>query len=241
MRGRLSEGELDLLSWVLPEGRRGYREALEKIRSWGVIAQGRRGEGHWVLGEEGIIADHESPLASVLAEGVVRYESGERHVTVREPSDLSIDVEFSGAVAGLETGRWTLSTWLPAMPCPLCLGPVREVVARTVAENEVVLAVCPKDRRLWVFDSRRDISLPVPVTLFHSEVMRQTGVKDPTVALSVARFFESLHTFSDEQLLGAFIRYNDIRAKVSTTDRIVPPQKTKNWYHRILSFFTGRP
>ncbi len=237
MPASLSEEERSLLSWVLPSDRRGYREAAERIATWEIIARGRRGEGHWIIGEPGLTPDHEAPLAGILATGVVVTERGELMVTVREPGERSVDIEFSGATGGAEKRRWTLSTWRPGMPCPDCDGHVRESAASTASRHAVVLSMCTRDRRIWVFDGVRDVNLPIPVTLFYSELMRQTQIKDPEVALAPGRLFESLASYTDHDLLAAFARYNAIRSKVPVDDPIAVPRQERRWFERIRSFF----
>ena len=84
--------ERDLLLWVLPEERAGYREYRACVMRWDVVERGRRGEGNFIIAQEGEAADNESPLPQVLAYGVVETTTGALAVSVRER--LGNQIEF---------------------------------------------------------------------------------------------------------------------------------------------------
>ncbi len=233
----LTPFESDLIRWVLPEDRPGYRKVLDMVRGWNVVEQGRRGEGHLILAPADTVVDQDSPLSQVLAFGEVFYEHGECLVTVREPLGRQVDVEIAGASRGAERRRWTLSTWSPGEPCPQCGGALREVRADTAGGNAIHLCICPADKRLWVHEARSGVSHPVPMTLYYSELMRQTGTRDPAIALDASRLFGHLGSYSDADMLRAFASYNELRAKVASDDRIIVPERSKGLFARILSFF----
>lgn len=233
----LTQVESEFLHWVLPEDRPGYAEVLQVIRNRNVVAQGRRGEGHLILADPGTVVDHESPLPQVLAYGQVAYDEGECIVTVREPLGEQLDVEIAGVCRGHEKHRWTYSRWSPGDPCPQCGGGVRLVSAQTRGGQSVHVALCGLDKRVWVHESRTGVNHPIPMTLYYSELMRQTGTKDPTIALDASRLFTHLRTYTDSELLRAFVSYNDIRTKVPVGDRIIVPERPTGLFVRFMSLF----
>lgn len=237
----LTPGERSLLLWVLPEDRPGYRNVRERVERGEVLGEGRRGEGHLIIAPRGEEVDHDSPLPQVLAYGVVTYERGETSVLVREPLGEQVDVEITVGAEGAERGRWSLSEWLPSQACPQCGAMPREIVGRTRAGTTVALAICSGDKRLWVYDAATGVNHPIPMTLFYSELMRVTRMKDPSIALDPSRLFSHAGTFGDDDLLRAFITYNDIRSKVSTEDRLVLPDRPTGLFQKLFSLLRRRP
>ncbi len=231
--------ERELLMWVLPVDRGGYAELRKRIDTMQVIAEGRRGAGHLILGNPGQVADMDSPLPSVVAFGSFEGVDGQGSVTVRDEANGQIEVEIvdTGVVAAARS--WTYSTWTPGRPCPQCVGNVREVGISTASGSRVALAICRNDRRLWVYIERTGVCRPVPVTLFYSELMRRTGVRDPKLALRSERLFEALSTFRDDDLAVAFVSYNHVRAKVSDDDPLRPPAPRRSLFQRLFSSSRG--
>ncbi|MBE0557240.1 MAG: hypothetical protein IH628_08410 [Proteobacteria bacterium] len=89
-----------------------------------------------------------------------------------------------------------------------------------------VLAACSTDRRLWVFDSSREIALPVPLTSFYAELMRVQQIRDPKVALDPHRFDPRLSSITDRHLAEAFFQYNKLKPKLAGAGhRFSPPSK----------------
>ena len=69
--------ERQLLLWVLPEERPGYRTYRSIVSSWTVAGPGRRGTGNFIMTPGGIVVDNESPLPAIFAYGVVRTLDGD--------------------------------------------------------------------------------------------------------------------------------------------------------------------
>ena len=120
-------------------------------------------------------------------------------------------------------------------------GPVRQVDTTTRTGNGIHLVICASDKRVWIHDQRTGVNHPIPVTLFYSELMRQTGTKDPERALDSGRLFTHLRSFTDADLLRGFASYNDIRSKIPPDDRIVLPEDPKGFFDRLLSIFSRKP
>lgn len=240
----LTRLEQDLLFWLLPENRPGYRELRDLVQRWKVTARGRRGPGNYVLSPPDERVDLESPLPQVVAFGTVETDRGEIAVCVREPMGRQVEYEISKLGVGeLDAGfqerrRWTFSAWHPGHPCPKCGKPVREVGIRTRRGRTLALAVCPSDERVWVYDAVSGMCLPVPLTNFYNELMLHQRVRDPEIALDPRRLFPSLDTFSDRDLTEAFRTYNMIRTKVAMEDDIIVPEPARrSWFSHLAAFF----
>jgi len=230
--------EIDLLESVLPSDRSGYGEYRDLIAKMVVLGQGRRGKGNLVLGFTGDVADTTSPLASVIAYGVVQTTQDSYSVTVREYVGNQIDIEIvSGAGEEIpdhfeEKRRWTYSTWAPGMVSPASGLRVREV---PIADH-LVLAIAGEEKRLWVHDRKTGMNLLIPITNFYNELMLYKNIRDPKVALASRMFFENLPSFSDSDLRAAFIAYNKLRRKVdlSVYETATTSAGTGSWIRRLF-------
>ena len=244
---RLTDWERELLLWLLPADRPGYREYRDLIEQWGVTAAGRRGPGNYILSPLDERVDNESPLPQVLSYGVVETDQGSISVSLRER--LGNQVEFEIAKLGpgeigpsfRELRRWTFSSWSAGKPCPMCERPTREVPMKTTTGRELVLAICAKNERLWVFDIPSGVNHPVPMTNFYNEVMLHRRVRDPETALDPRRLFSRLDEFTDGDLVRAFSSYNKIRTKIPLQDEIVEPrtESKSSLLGRLISAFTS--
>lgn len=228
-----------LLLWVLPADRSGYSEYRKLVQEWRVVGRGRRGAGGYILAAPGLIPDVESPLPQLFAFGSVKIERDEITVSVRERLGDQLEFEISGPVEadlprGLESfRRWTLSEWLPSLPCPGCGGALREVEMATGSGHRLVLAICSKDHRLWVYDAQTRVNHPIPVTGFFNELMLQKKAQDRRAVPDSKRLFTDLGTYSDAALTGAFSSYNRIRTKVFLGEPlVVPTEESLNWFSR---------
>lgn len=238
----LSAVERELLEWVLPEDRPGYRTYRDLLTLWKVISGGRRGEGNYILAAEGTPADKDSPLPQVFAFGAVETTEGEVCITVRERLGDQLEYEIAlpeGKRAGhdfREIRRWTFSTWLPKERCPICSEHIREVCMTTQSGWQPVLAICPKDQRLWVYEDSSGVNHPIPVTNIYNELVMQRKVRDPKIALDSKRLFTDLSAYSDAELVKAFAAYNSIRTKIPLEDMIlVEEHKKQSFLKRIFS------
>src|SRR5664279_2093183 len=78
---------------TLPLDRPGYRQIRERIGALVVLAEGRRGTGHLVLGPAQYVPDHTSPLNPVVAYGSIETTRDVFFIAVREAEENQIDVE----------------------------------------------------------------------------------------------------------------------------------------------------
>jgi hypothetical protein len=213
---KLREKELDLIEFVLPADRPGYRQYREWISSMVVLGEGRRGRGNFILGFEGDIADVTSPLSSVIAYGMVETTLDKFSITVREHVGRQIDAEIVSARGEEipahfeEKRRWTYSLWLPGEPSPVTGLPVHQVTI----EGDLVLAIAKQEKRIWVYDRKSGMNLLIPITNFYNELMLHKSIRDPRVALKSDLFFQSLETYTDAEIRASFIAYNKLKRKV---------------------------
>jgi hypothetical protein len=237
----LSPLENNLLLWLLPADRSGYREYRPLLETWKVAAKGRRGGGNFILAPGTATIDIESPLPQVFAHGVVETADGAIAVTIRERFGDQLEFEIVNLggeslpdIVG-EKRRWTYSLWLPKQACPICLGSIREVTMLTGKGRTLVLALCKNDERIWVYDDVSGVNHPIPLTNFYNELMLHANVRDPHVALNSKRLFSDLHMYSDVMLSRAFGSYNKLKTKIVFEDNLqVPGERTSSWFNRLL-------
>ena len=234
--------ERALVDSVLPLDRPGYRRCRELIDAMVVLGEGRRGAGNLILGYERETPDRESPLATIVAYGVVETTMAEFYVTVRECVARQIDVEIVSSRGEEvpdhfeEKRRWTYSTWQPGSLSPANGRPVREVAI----DGTLVLAISKDEKRLWVYDGESGMNFPIPITNFYNELMLHRNIRDPKVALASHLLFAELESYSDHDFRAAFVAYNKLRRKVDIA--IHPPlQREKNAGSFLKKWFRKEP
>ena len=222
----LSPLEKDLLLWLLPSDRPGYREYRSLVASWRVAGLGRRGDGNFILSQGKTKTDNESSLPQVFAYGIVETTHGRIAATIRERLEDQLEFEIvtlSGEslpdILG-EKRRWTFSTWLPKQACPICSSALREVAMQTERGRRVVLALCKQDGRIWVYDEVTGVNHLIPLTNYYNELMLHANVRDPKVALNSKRLFTDLQNHSDATLSRAFASYNKLKTKIAFEDQL---------------------
>jgi hypothetical protein len=225
---QLRPKERDALTFVLPEHSVGYIKYRTLIDTMVVLAEGRRGKGNIVLGKRGDKADITSPLASVIAYGVIETTLDAFTITVREFIAEQIDVEIVGGHGEEipdhyeEKRRWTYSTWKSNQPSPATGAAVREVRIN----DTLRLAIARQEKRLWLHDAATMMNHLIPITNFYNELMRQKNIRDPKIALTTKLFWDELEKYSIGDLRAAFIAYNKVRKKVDVkVEEVVVEEK----------------
>jgi hypothetical protein len=212
----LRSKELDLLETVLPVERPGYRALRVRLESMTVLGEGRRGEGDLILGIPGDLPDLDSPLAPVIAYGMVETTRDEFTISVREEAGNQFNVEIvSAGGRGIpdhyeEKRRWTYSRWSPGEVSPATGATVREVFIGA----GVTLAFAQAEKRIWIHEGSGGIVRLIPITNYYNELMIRRGIRDPRIALVPPLLWKDLKSFSDEDLLRAFVAYNALRRHV---------------------------
>jgi hypothetical protein len=243
----LSDIERRLLLWILPEDRPGYYQYRTLVEEWSVVAQGRRGEGNYILAPVGEEADIESPLPQVLAYGVVETERDSIAVTIRERVGNQVEYEIVGLHAAGpvslegERRRWSFSRWSPGMKCVICGSALRQVAMVTDQHHQLTLALCSRDRRMWVYDALSQVNHIIPPTIFYNELMLHKSIRDPKIALDWRRLFSSMSGFSDAEFIHAFRTYNQIRMKVPLRGMLQLPVQRKPSLFKRLAAYISKP
>ena len=220
--------EQDLLDSVLPVDRRGYRHYREFLSRMVVLGAGRRGAGNLVLGISGDRPDVTSPLAPVVAYGMVETTRDAFSVTLREVVGGQIDVEIVSSRGEEvpdhfeEKRRWTYSTWAPGSPSPATGDRAREVRV----SDALSLGILSPEQRLLLHDSSTGMVHLIPITSFYNELMLHKNIRDPKTALNAKLLFQNLHAYSDEDLRSAFVSYNRLKHRVLLVDALPVPQST---------------
>ncbi len=235
----LSAREQSWLEWILPADRPGYNEYREELGNMMVLGPGRRGVGNIVLGYAGDVPDTTSPLPPVFAYGVIESSVGSVLITLRENVGDQIDVEIVGQQSDEvpetfeERRRWTYSMWSPGDACPQCGLAIRKVLMHTessqtpMVNKHFVLAICPVDKRIWMYDGASRVNRLIPVTNFYNELMLHKNIRDPKIALDSRRFFTELQSYGDAELTYAFLTYNKLKTKVEVRGSLVAESKDK--------------
>jgi hypothetical protein len=234
----LREKEHDLIEFVLPDDRPGYHHYCGLIASMVVLGEGRRGKGNLVLGTKGDTPDVSSPLAPVIAYGVVETTFDTFSVTVREYAGRQIDVEIVSTRGEEvpdhfeEKRRWTYSSWKPGDPSPSTGSPLREVV---IVEH-LILAIAQQEGRLWVYDGASGMNLLIPITNFYNELMLYKSIRDPNIALRSDLFFLNLGSYTDRELRAAFVSYNNLmhKVKLETQTLVEEPRGLRDLLTKLL-------
>jgi len=217
----LSVRESDFLSGILPGERVVYKKYHAILESLTVIGEGRRGNGELILGEKTDTLNFDEPLAPVFAYGMVETNFGAISVTAREFSLGQISIEIVNNKSNtipdnfVELRRWTYSTWNTGKPCPQCLQPVREVKMVTSENQTLTLAVCPSDKRLWVYDGEEQYIRLIPITNYYNELMLNKNIRDPKIALDSKNFFRSANISG---LFSFCTRFQKLKDFISVSD-----------------------
>ena len=207
----LTEREKDWLFTALPENKIGYKKYRDLIESLSVIGYGRFGEGNLVLGDTSDVVDLEDPSSPIFAISNIAFEEAHIYVTIHEEFDDQIEVDIKSVNGEKipdnlhQTQIWTYSTWLPGQKAPSDNSFVREI---HLISNELVLAIAPAHKKIWVYNSKSGINHFVPVTNYYNELMILLANKDPETALNPGRLFTNTEDFTDEQLAQGFLVYN---------------------------------
>lgn len=206
----LHELEKYWLFKMLPSEKKGYNEYRKKIERMLVIGSGRFGNNNFYLGKEDAIIDLSISSMPVIAAGEVIYDSFKVYVTIHEEFEDKIEIDLKKSpeeVPGnlIEKSSWSYSEWLPSQKAPCDNSEVREVA---IIKNEVVLAIAPHHKKIWVYNSADEINYLIPVSNFYGDVIRILKNHDPKIALKPNRIFTNTDEFSDGVIAEAFLFYN---------------------------------
>lgn len=208
---QLSAREKDWLFSALPENKSGYKQYREIIDKLLVIGNGRFGESNLILGEAEDTIDLEVSSSPIFAVANITFEEANIYITIHEETDGQVEVDIKSVYSEKipdslhQTNIWTYSAWLPGQKAPHDNTYVREV---HLIKDEIVLAIAPVHKKIWIYNSKSGINHFIPVTNFYNEIILAMNNKDPEIALNPGRLFTHLNEFTDDQLINGFLIYN---------------------------------
>lgn len=236
---KLTPREKDWLFYMLPEESHAYSEYRKNIASMLVIGEGRFGEGNLVLGYEGDSPDLSYASLPVFACGQIICKGCTIQVSIHEFFDNKIEVSLSNLSDSgipeflIETGRWSYSYWKPGQPSPFEGDKLSEInVSKN--NNELVLALSPKSRTIWLYDQRSCVNYIIPVTNFINELLRGNPKIDKSGGINIDFIFSNLDKFDDYDFVRAFVQYNKHWHKVELLDSEVASGKGKGFLKKIF-------
>jgi len=188
-----------------------------------VIGEGRFGEGNLVLGYEGYEPDLTYSSLPVFAAGQIKFDECTVQISIHEFFDNKIEISINNLSGSdipaelSEISRWSYSYWKPGSPSPFAGDTLREI---NISKNKgsLVLAVSPKNRTVWLYDSKSGVNFIIPVTNFINELLRGNTNIDKTKGIDMNFVFSNLDKFSDDDFVKAFVQYNKHWRKVELPD-----------------------
>lgn len=237
---QLSSREKEWLFSLLPEDRPGYSLYRRKIEPLYVLGHGRFSDTSLVLGKREDSLDDTMPPAPVFAIGSLTFEETEVYVTINEELESQIEVDISRTGNKIlpaklkELRRWSYSDWRPGRKAPGDSSEVREV---HLIPGQVVLAIAPRHKRIWAYDSGSGINHLIPVTNYFNEVIRVKQIRDPKLALNSNLVFENSLELTDQDLGAAFLIYNKYWKKISLDYSIFVSTENKDKDKSLFKIF----
>lgn len=208
---KLSENEKEILFSVLPESKPGYKFFREKIEELVVIGSGRFERANRILGKPGSVPDLNIPSTPVFASGTIFCKETEIDVVIHEMIDDEIEFDIATTTQfdlseNFEViSKWSYSDWNPGDKAPKDNSIVREII---VIPGKYVLALAPAHKKIWMHNINTGVNHLIPVSNFYNQLMMVKDEKKSEIALNPGLFFKTLDSYSDRELISAFITYN---------------------------------
>ena len=220
---KLTNLEKDWLFYVLPADRKGYAEYRKFIEGMLLIGEGRFGEGNYVLGYEGDTPDLSYPSMPMFACGQIICEGCTIQISIHEHYDNKIEYSINNLLGELipekltELKRWSYSYWKPGDPSPFENDNLKEYDL-SGKKGELVLAVSPANRSIWLYDSKKEINHIIPVTNFINELLRGNKAINKKKGIDLNYVFSNLDLFDAEDFKQALLEYNKHWRKIDLTE-----------------------
>ena len=238
---RLKEVERELLFYILPAGKGGYKIYRDMIFDKYVIGFGRFGETNLVLGNKDDRFDIQDASSTIFAAGSIIYDTGKIEISINEEIDdrIEFDIspkEYEQLVKEKEIKRWNYSEWVPGMKSPREDSEVREIV---IVPDKYVLAISQVEKRIWVYGFETGINYLIPLSNFYNQLMIYKNIRDPKIALKPNLFFEKLQSeYTDIELRNTFITYNKYLRKLDIREELVNANPVKG-KGKLFGIFKG--
>ncbi len=207
---KLTKEERLFLFFVLPEDKPGYLDYRKKIDHLFVTGYGRYGETNLVLGKKNTSPDLSFASTPVFAIGTAVYNEHEIDITIHEEIDDEIEFDISPRLLNVSVKEadlmgWSLSNWKPGEADPRDGKAVREVV---IIPGQLDLAICTNLKKLWVYSYDDKVNHLIPVSNFYNHLMLVKNIRSSEIVLKPNLLFNKLATYTDNELLSAFLLYN---------------------------------
>lgn len=209
----LTEQELSMLFFLLPEDRPVYNEYRKRITEMLIIGAGRFEEGNYVLGFVNDKPDLSYASLPVFASGQVISDGASVQITIHEEYDNKIEFSINNLSGDIIpssvniTGGWTYSTWKPGESSLFKNDELREVQISPV-KNKILLVISKVNRSIWLYEDANKYNHIIPVTNFINELLRGNTAIDRTKGIDMNYIFDNLSAFSDYNFKKAVINYN---------------------------------
>ena len=232
---KLDDWELEILFQILPQDKPKYNAFRKNFSDFFLIGTSRFGEGNYILANKNDKVDLTAPASNVFAAGIVITDKDKYDITIHEVFENEIEIDFISEKNKIVTESEKIidsksySNWKPGDKSPFSNSNVREV---HLIKNEVVIAVCSDEKKIWTYDASTQFNFVIPLTNFYNEIIRVKGERNPETALKPKLLFEKPEMFTDEEIGQGFLLYNKFMKKMNIDYSIfkdVEKQKTSFW------------
>ncbi|MEO6940646.1 MAG: hypothetical protein ABI444_10980 [Candidatus Kapaibacterium sp.] len=234
----LTPFEAEILAWILPSDRAGYREYAEFVRAAKVLGEGRWGTGDYLLAHEAHEIDLTSGMRPVIAFGEIKLDSGTLTLSTHEPEDGMMEVQF-GSVELIEShsriiSKWCYSYWKPGEPCPATGSRIREITYYDAnAKPLYVLAISKMQRNVWLHHAKSGFNQLLAVTGYYESLLRLKHEAKRAMPTSNREFFDQLDTWSDNEMYAALLDYNTEARKFDASLIVSAPQSKPTLFAKM--------
>ncbi|MGQ9644495.1 MAG: hypothetical protein ACUVT3_11610, partial [Ignavibacterium sp.] len=127
----------------------------------------------------------------------------------------------------------TISDWIPGKKS----SEGGNVKLFSIDGTNYILAIAPTDRKIWLYEKSSGINYPIPISNFYNELLRLKSEIRKEFYLNPNRLFEELDTYSESEIVLAFLMYCKYKRRFNfdyIIDRLITePKKKKSFF----SFF----
>ncbi len=110
--------------------------------------------------------------------------------------------------------------------------------------DDCLLSIAPAHKKIWLYEYETGVNHLIPVTNLYNYLMIVKNIRDIKVAGNQNLFFKDLNSFSDSEIISAFILYNNYfkrfnlnlpgknREKMTGNSNLKYPAENKNLYRK---------
>jgi hypothetical protein len=231
----LSIQEITLLNSILPENKPGYKKYRERISRLVVTGLGKFGSSNLILGKADREPDLSAPPTPIFASGTVISREAEIDITIHSEANDEIEVDISPKNTREEEpiieenlqiiDSWSYSDWVPGEKAPHDNSEIREII---IIPERYLLAIAPGHKKIWLHEYFTGVNHLIPVTNFHNQLMMLKNIRDISLISNHALFFKNLSSYSDKEIISAFILYNNYFKRFSIDFSAAAVQKNNS-------------